>query len=85
MQNSVPHSESLPQAATEVIARPSLLPATEVAKILAISQRTLWRLESSGKLPMAVRIGSSKRWRQDELFAWIDAGCPPRTASQRSR
>ncbi|MBC7820701.1 MAG: helix-turn-helix domain-containing protein [Planctomycetaceae bacterium] len=69
----------------EVSRRPSLLPASEVAKVLAISIRTLWRLESAGKLPLAVRIGSSKRWRQDELDAWIEAGCPPRVPAPRRR
>lgn len=81
MKNTLSPSSS--SQASEISLRPSLLPATEVARILAISQRTLWRLESAGRLPRAVRIGGSVRWRQDELYAWIEAGCPRRNAVRR--
>lgn len=56
----------------------SLLTVAEVAAILAVSVRTVWRLNSGGQLPEAVSIGSSKRWRRDEIFAWIKTGCPVR-------
>jgi len=59
---------------TEIV---QLLNARQVAKILAVSTRTLWRLKSSGKLPEAVRVGGSVRWRSDELQQWIDASCQP--------
>lgn len=53
--------------------------ADEAAKLLGISRRHLWALNSSGRLPRPVRLGSrSVRWVARELSAWLDAGCPPR-------
>jgi predicted DNA-binding transcriptional regulator AlpA len=65
---------SLPQAADT----PQLIEATEVAKILGISPRTIWRLKDAGKVPNPISIGSMVRWRRDEITDWIAAGCPPK-------
>lgn len=59
-----------------------LLSAADVAVLLAISVRTLWRLDSAGKLPRSVPVGGCKRWRREELVAWISAGCPARSEWQ---
>ena len=53
-----------------------LLSAENLAKMLDVSVRTLWRLRSSGKLPRPVKIGGSVRWRADEVREWIAEGCP---------
>lgn len=53
-----------------------LISAEELATILKVSKRTLWRLVSGAKLPRPVHIGRSPRWRLDEINAWIAAGCP---------
>ena len=55
---------------------PLLIPAGEVARLLGISKRTLWRLLSAGKLPAPVRLGNNVRWRLDEVQQWISQGCP---------
>jgi prophage regulatory protein len=55
---------------------PLLIPASEVARLLGISKRTLWRLLSAGKLPAPVRLGNNVRWRLDEVEQWISQGCP---------
>lgn len=55
-----------------------LLTAVEAAAMCGFSVRTWWRLESSGKIPAAVRLGRSKRWPAEELRAWVEAGCPDR-------
>ena len=55
---------------------PLLISAEQVASILNVSTRTLWRLLSAGKLPEPVRLGGSTRWRLDQVRQWIDAGCP---------
>ena len=55
---------------------PILVNARELAKMLAIGERTLWRLLASGKLVEPVKIGGATRWRVDEVEAWIAAGCP---------
>ncbi len=59
---------------------PLLIPAEQLAKMLQISTRTLWRLLSSGKLITPVHIGGSTRWRLDQVHQWIDEGCPAPTS-----
>ena len=54
------------------------LSASEVAKLLGISTRHLWSLNSSGRLPRPIKLGVSTRWNASELRAWLDAGAPPR-------
>lgn len=54
------------------------LTARQAAKLLGISTRHLWALNSSGRLPAPIRLGRSVRWRRDELQAWLDANCPSR-------
>ena len=53
-----------------------LLSAQNLAKRLAISVRTLWRLRTSGKMPKPVKLGGTVRWRAEEIDAWVQAGCP---------
>jgi prophage regulatory protein len=57
--------------------QPMLVNAEEVARMLDVSERTLWRLVSAGKVPTPVRIGRSTRWRLAEVRQWIEGGCPP--------
>lgn len=55
---------------------PKLINAEEMARLMQISERTLWRLLSGGKLPQPVRIGRNTRWRLEEVAEWIQKGCP---------
>jgi len=55
-----------------------LLSVKDLAKCLSVSKRTIWRLDSAGRIPQAVTIGGSKRWRREEIEAWCSAGCPDR-------
>jgi predicted DNA-binding transcriptional regulator AlpA len=48
----------------------------EAAKLLAISERTLWGFAKSGRILRPIRIGTSVRWNANELRCWADAGCP---------
>ena len=57
---------------------PLLLTARETAALLGTSRATLYRLHSSGRVPMPLRLGRSCRWRAEELRAWVKEGCPPR-------
>lgn len=56
----------------------SLLSANGLARQLCVSRRTIARLKSAGKLPRALRIGGSVRWRSEDIAQWIEAGCPDR-------
>jgi excisionase family DNA binding protein len=53
-----------------------LLTADEVAQLLGISTRTLWRLCSAGRCPPPLRIGGNTRWRRAEVECWVAEGCP---------
>ena len=55
-----------------------LLDGREAARLCAVGLRTWRRLDSSGRVPLPVRIGRRVLWRADELREWIVAGCPSR-------
>jgi len=56
---------------TEPTIEPMLLTARQAAKVLSISERTLWGLTKAGDIP-AVRFGGRNvRYSPDDLRAWI--------------
>ncbi len=55
---------------------PRLLTVEQVAELLQVSTRTVWRLRSAAKIPEPLIFGGSLRWRAAELRTWIDDGCP---------
>ena len=55
------------------ISTPRMIDVTEVATILNVSTRTVWRLVSSGDLPQPIRFGRNVRWRCSDIEAWIEA------------
>jgi predicted DNA-binding transcriptional regulator AlpA len=59
--------------------RRRLLRAEKASRLCDVSLATWWRWDSAGKIPAGLKItGGSKRWRLEELEAWIRAGCPDR-------
>lgn len=64
---------------------PRLVNAEEVARLMDVSERTLWRLLSAGKVPPPVRIGRSTRWRLADIRSWIERGCPIEVGPSRDR
>ena len=55
-----------------------LLTVKDVSARLRISQRQVWKLHSSGRIPAPVRISRSVRWREADIAHWVDLGCPSR-------
>lgn len=53
-----------------------LIDANEVAGLLGVSPRMVWRLRDSGKMPRPTKIGSLVRWPRGLIKNWIEAGCP---------
>lgn len=51
---------------------PRMIDVTEVATILSVSTRTVWRLVSSGELPQPIRFGRNVRWRASDIEEWIE-------------
>jgi predicted DNA-binding transcriptional regulator AlpA len=54
-------------------------------KMLGRSDRSIYRDESAGRLPRSLKLGRSKRWRRDEIAAWVEAGCPDRRTWEAMR
>lgn len=48
-----------------------LLTAKEVSEVLRLSERTIFSLTKSGKLPV-IRMGSSVRYAPEDVQAYID-------------
>lgn len=58
--------------------RDQLLSAEAVGKMLSLSRRQIFRLNSCGKIPAPIRVGGAVRWRAEEISAWLAAGAPDR-------
>lgn len=50
---------------------PVLLSATELARMLAISVRHVWRLRDAGDLPAPIKLGKLIRWRKAAIERWL--------------
>ena len=52
---------------------PRLLTVSDVARALAVSTRTVWRLVSTGELPPPQRIGKRlRRWKSTDIENYIN-------------
>ena len=67
-----------PDAKPPVAEKPELIDAKEVAKMLGLSPRTVWRFNDAGRLPKPVKLGTLVRWPREQIEAWLAAGCPSR-------
>ena len=57
---------------------PLMLSVKSVADALELSERTIRKMNSGGKIPKPLKLQGSVRWSYDELRAWIAAGTPAR-------
>ena len=55
-----------------------LLSAEAVGKMLSLSRRQIFRLNSSGKIPVPIRIGGAVRWSEQTIRCWLSYGAPDR-------
>jgi excisionase family DNA binding protein len=53
-----------------------LIKVDELAEMLGVSTRTLYRMVSAHKVPEPIRLGGCTRWRLDLVREWIEQGCP---------
>jgi len=56
---------------------PAMLDVKEVAALLKCSARHVVRLQESGQMPPAIKLGRLFRWNRAAVEAWIADGCPP--------
>lgn len=70
-----------------VINDPRLIDIEQVRQrfVGGASARHVLRLAESGLMPWGVKLGALRRWRCDELEAWVRGGCLPVTSGNRSR
>lgn len=54
-----------------------LIDVRQLAKMLRISVRTLWRLVRNQKAPSPIKLSGCTRWQKSVVVKWIRAGCPP--------
>jgi hypothetical protein len=60
---------------------PLLVGAKDLARLLAVSEATLWRWHSSGELgPAGVMKCGRRLWTMAEVKEWVSAGLPSREA-----
>jgi excisionase family DNA binding protein len=53
-----------------------LIDTRETAKLLNVSEKTVFNMKTKGRMPAPICIGRAVRWRRRELEAWINASCP---------
>lgn len=61
---------------------PVLYTANDLAKLLQVSRRQVWRMEADGRLPKAVRLGNLTRWSKRLIECWLADRCPTRRATR---
>lgn len=52
-----------------------LIDVKTVAEMVGASWRTVLRWADAGLMPWGVKVGGLRRWRKDEIQAWIKGGC----------
>lgn len=62
-----------PQIKKEVL---MLVGANELAEMLSVSPRHIWRMKSAGKLPKSINFGRCVRWVLSDIHLFIEMGCP---------
>lgn len=61
---------------------PTLIRINQVAELLGVSSRSIYRRVKAGDMPPPVKIGHLTRWRVNEIQDWCADGCPPLKSSQ---
>lgn len=64
-----------------------MLTAEEIATLLNVSTRTVWRLDKAQKLPAALplRRRRKKQWKESDIKKWLELGCPARTDFEKGK
>lgn len=94
MSNKLIRSASVPLCVDPKVTGPAaegerhtslLIDIRDLARLTARSVPSLHRDDAAGRLPAAVRIGGSKRWRHADIAFWVELGCPPRAEFEALR
>ena len=60
---------------------PVLLTIKEVTELTTRSRSTIYQAEKDGTFPQRLKLGSSSRWKKDEVMAWIEEQAAKRASS----
>ena len=63
------------RATTEIA--PVTLTVDDVAKLLNVSTRHVYRMADGGLMPRPLKLGNLNRWMKLDLEAWLAAGAKP--------
>ena len=55
---------------------PEILRIEQVADLVNISERTIYRMLEKGLIPRPLSLLGNKRWRKSLLCHWIELNCP---------
>ena len=58
----------------------SLLTIDDLAKRLSVSKGTIRNHLNEGRIPSPIRLGTTLRWRPQDIETWIEAGMPERSS-----
>ncbi len=60
------------EVSTTPHAQPLLLNVQQLAQLLGVSTRHIWRMRDSGQLPPAIKLGAKiVKWSREDVVAWI--------------
>jgi excisionase family DNA binding protein len=54
--------------------RPLTLDVREVAQLLGVSKRTVYRLLDAGEIPKPMKLRNATRWRRTDSELFVEAG-----------
>ncbi len=68
----------VPDVQKSAALRPLLVGIRELCVLLSRSRASLARDDAAGRLPPAIWLNGSKRWRFSDVVLWCELGCPDR-------
>jgi excisionase family DNA binding protein len=54
--------------------RPLTLDVKQVAHLLSVSRRTVYRLLDAGQIPKPMKLGNATRWRHKDIELFVETG-----------
>ena len=65
--------------------REAYMTLPETARLLRLSEKSVYRLVQSGRLPGAAKVGGQWRFNSTKLMTWLDAGGEAQLPRPRQR
>jgi len=60
------------------VSEPLLLSVVQLAQLLGVSVRHVWRLRDAGSMPAPIKLGKLIRWRKVAIERWLAECNTPR-------